>query len=118
MPGLIYSFRVRAENVNGVGDPSAAGATKNLLESLENSNKLQKADKIAPFSKKQRGSIGLPEKPIILSDAHDIRYYIEGEPAVVTMQIFGYPDPKVKWMRNNAELFSDLVTYKISTISR
>ena len=110
LPGLIYSFRVRAENVNGVSEPSSAVSTKNLLDKNDAANKKSKED--VPVVRK-KVSIGVTEKPSIVSDSHDIRYYIEGEPAVVSILILGYPEPNVKWIRNDVELVSDLETYKI-----
>ena len=106
IPGLIYSFRVRAENGFGISDASPAVSTKNLIDVDEKNKKKPDNDlsnKIQPF-KKDRNMAG--EKPTIVGETYDVRYYIEGETAIVTILVLGYPDPTVKWFRNDVEIQS------------
>jgi len=98
-PGLTYSFRIRAENGNGISEPSPVASTKTILES---DAIVQKAELTKP-----KGTLLIGTKPSIVGDARDVRYYIEGETAEIGIPIFGSPTPKVKWFKGEVEIKSE-----------
>ena len=116
-PGLIYSFRVRAENNSGISDASNAVSTKYLKDTdteVAQRSSTELIDHVnTRLSKYRRDNITLNEKPAIIGESKDVRYYIEGQTAEVSIQVFGYPSPVIKWMRNNTELISDEINYTI-----
>jgi serine/threonine protein kinase len=116
-PGLIYSFRVRAENNSGISDASNAVSTKYLKDTdteVAQRSSTELIDHVnTRLSKYRRDNITLNEKPAIIGESKDVRYYIEGQTAEVSIQVFGYPSPVIKWMRKNTELISDEINYTI-----
>lgn len=98
-PGLMYSFRIRAENVNGTSEASPVVTTKNLVD-VENQQPQTLMD-----SRCKRA--GIPEKPNIVGESKDVRYYIEGETAEVVLPVLGFPVPSVKWTKLPDEILSD-----------
>ncbi len=98
-PGLTYSFRIRAENSNGISEPSPVASTKTLMES---DAIVQKAELSKP-----KGTLLIGAKPSIVGDARDVRYYIEGETAEIAIPVFGTPTPKVKWLKGEQEIKSE-----------
>ena len=109
-PGLIYSFRIRAENCNGISDCSPTVSTKNLSDELA---KKQEPQVVPQADGKSRRNRGMGEKPSIVADGKDIRYYIEGQTAEISFLIFGFPQPNIKIVRNGKELESDEITFKM-----
>lgn len=93
IPSLTYSFRIRAENLNGVSDASPVASTKNLLD----------VDTDEPAGGLKLVNLN-PSVPVISASAKDVRYYIEGQTAEVIIPIYGQPVPKVKWLRDGKEL--------------
>ncbi|CAF0740265.1 unnamed protein product [Brachionus calyciflorus] len=99
-PSLTYSFRIRAENLSGVSIPTQVVSTKNLQEIVEKK----------PEVKRNRFELG--QKPSIQAPGKDVRYYIDGETADISIPVYGSPLPTVKYLRNNIEL-NDETKYKI-----
>jgi hypothetical protein len=110
IPGLTYSFRVRAENAHGISDPSSAVSTKYLKD--DDIKPVQRPEPVS-FSSSRR-SRGVGEKPLIVGESKDVRYYIEGETAEVILPVIGYPTPIVKWINksSNQEVKADDGVYK------
>ena len=108
IPGLTYSFRIRAENVNGTSDPSPIVSTKNLIDEEIKEELYQNSLTIDSRPKKT----GMAEKPSIVGESKDIRYFIEGETAEVVIPVYGSPLPKIKWTKNDEEILSDTHAYK------
>jgi hypothetical protein len=103
IPGLTYSFRIRAENVNGTSDASPVVSTKNLLDAETNGEFKQNSLALDSRYKKS----GIAEKPSIIGESKDVRYYIEGETAEVAIPVFGFPLPKIKWTKYPNEILAD-----------
>ena len=112
LPGLIYTFRIRAENSNGCSDASTVVSTKQFSsDDNEDQQQQQQAPPAAVSSVKPSaagtGRVSLnPTCPVISAPSKDIRYYIEGQTAEVIIPVYGTPVPKVKWLRNGGELRS------------
>ena len=109
LPGLNYSFRVRAENASGISDASPVVSTKTLLapaaaaaaEKLQPSDQDSKRKRLELDETKYR-AMECGGVPVIVADAKDVRYYIEGERADLDVGVFGFPTPSVTWMHNGS----------------
>jgi hypothetical protein len=93
-PGLIYSFRVRAENSSGISDASTAVSTKYLKDSVIDSDvphqrtSAELIDHVNNrLNKYRRDNLMINEKPNIVGESRDVRYYIEGQTAEISIQV-------------------------------
>ncbi|KAL6729064.1 hypothetical protein Aduo_000155 [Ancylostoma duodenale] len=101
--GKSYQFRVRAENIYGISDPSPASPPSRLM-----------APPQPVLDKKTRKVIPLldpyAEKALDLAHAEqyacapwfapgvvDKRYCAENDVLTITLNVAGYPDPEIKW---------------------
>lgn len=105
-PGLIYSFRIRAENSTGISEASPVVTTKALKDDNETPQVTQ-----MPLLTRSKVQVG--KKPTILGEAKDVRYYIEGHTAEIAIDVNGFPSPTVRWTRFDKDLVSDEATYNI-----
>lgn len=111
-PNVVYSFRVRAENQVGISDVSPSVTTKGLL--YEESRRSPPETNHIIHSRFRREFISFDlNQPTIGSEQKDINYFVEGQTAEVSMLVFGYPLPEVKWMRHRKIISPDNKKYKM-----
>ena len=109
-PGLNYSFRIRTENLYGISIPSQIVSTKNLIDKTNsnllnlNSNKLDIDQFVDSDNKKFDKS---NNRPKIHAKEKDVRFYVEGQTASISIPVYGNPRPNVMWKHKGVELIND-----------
>ncbi|KAK6017080.1 immunoglobulin I-set domain protein [Ostertagia ostertagi] len=100
--GKSYQFRVRAENIYGISDPSPAFTTLKVNGTTTTSIG-QEQEACAPWF-----APGVVEK----------RYCAENDTLTLTLNVVGYPDPEIKWKFRGWDIDSKSPTsqYKVYTI--
>ncbi|ETN83967.1 hypothetical protein NECAME_07120, partial [Necator americanus] len=101
--GKSYQFRVRAENIYGISDPSPASPPSRLMAPPQ--PVLDKKTKkviplLDPYAEKAL-DLAYAEQyacaPWFAPGVIDKRYCAENDVLSITLNVAGYPDPEIKW---------------------
>ncbi|KAJ1353882.1 hypothetical protein KIN20_010652 [Parelaphostrongylus tenuis] len=101
--GKSYQFRVRAENIYGISDPSPASPPSRLMAPPQ--PVLDKKTKkviplLDPYAEKALNQAYAEQyacAPWFVPGVLEKRYCAENDTLTITLNVAGYPDPEIKW---------------------
>uniref|UniRef100_A0A0K0DG22 Immunoglobulin I-set domain protein n=1 Tax=Angiostrongylus cantonensis TaxID=6313 RepID=A0A0K0DG22_ANGCA len=101
--GKSYQFRVRAENIYGISDPSPASPPSRLMAPPQ--PVLDKRTKkviplLDPYAEKALNQAHAEQyacAPWFVPGVVEKRYCAENDTLTITLNVAGYPDPEIKW---------------------
>lgn len=100
--GKSYQFRVRAENIYGISDPSPASPPSRLMAPpppvLDKNKKI--IPLLDPYTEKYLDQAYAEQyacAPWFAPGVVDKRYCAETDTITVALSFSGYPDPKIQW---------------------
>ncbi|KJH44299.1 immunoglobulin I-set domain protein [Dictyocaulus viviparus] len=101
--GKSYQFRVRAENIYGISDPSPASPPSRLMAPPQPvfDKKTQKVIPLLdPYAEKALNLAHAEQyacAPWFAPGVAEKRYCAENDTLTITLNVSGYPDPKITW---------------------
>uniref|UniRef100_A0A1I8ENE3 Uncharacterized protein n=1 Tax=Wuchereria bancrofti TaxID=6293 RepID=A0A1I8ENE3_WUCBA len=107
--GKSYQFRVRAENIYGISDPSPASPPSRLMappQPVLDKNK-RVIPLLDPYTEKALGQAHAEQyacAPWFAPGVEEKRFCGENDMLSITLCVSGYPDPKIVWKFRNMDL--------------
>uniref|UniRef100_A0AC34GAV2 Titin n=1 Tax=Panagrolaimus sp. ES5 TaxID=591445 RepID=A0AC34GAV2_9BILA len=100
--GKSYQFRVRAENIYGISDPSPPSPPSRLMAPPrpvldKNKRVIPLLDPYAERALEQAYAEQFACAPWFAPGVTDHRYCAENDTITISLSVNGYPDPKIQW---------------------
>lgn len=120
--GKSYQFRVRAENIYGISDPSPSSPPSRLM--APPAPVMDKNKRIIPLLDpyaERALDLAYAEQyacsPWFAPGAVEKRYCAENDTLIVNLKFSGYPDPKIQWKLRgyDVETSSPTSNYRVTT---